>query len=425
MAKESRQHGALAILSLPVWRNRCIVSGALNIQESSGQKYTVYCLTVASNAGAMWTVHKRYSDFEQLHASLGKAAAGHLPVKKFLSKTGERVVKERMEGLNSYIQATLANPETAWAPFVGAFLAQDQVLVSAAYVSQSWSAEWAPDFIEQIARWKAMRGRRIEDNAEAKDSWRQEKEDMQATIDALREEVDMLRQEKEIVASDRETDLIAEVNQLRTEKEREAIEKQHRETSLQAQVELMQRQFQEMLGSKDLEVQHLHQSLRDAHCAPAPKVEVVYQPPPIQVNQPQPPAPEEVHHHHHHQHQLPPQAPPKRVATSVPPPTKVLSTKERVLKAKADRVAKEYEDRVKELALANQEISVVMHEANMRAKGEFEVTRRGSAASDEEQQVPAVAPAYQPQQQQWQQKSQHARKIPLVASGGPNILRAP
>ena len=67
-------HGAVAILLHPIWRNRAMVGGALSVHDPSGSKYTVYCVTVASNAGQMWTVHKRYSDYEQLHAQLGKSA---------------------------------------------------------------------------------------------------------------------------------------------------------------------------------------------------------------------------------------------------------------------------------------------------------------------------------------------------------------
>ena len=71
----------------------------------------------------LFEVHKRYSDFEQLHCDLGKSAGGRMPGKTFFgSNTSEKIIRERMQGLHSYIQATLANASTAWAPCVDAFL---------------------------------------------------------------------------------------------------------------------------------------------------------------------------------------------------------------------------------------------------------------------------------------------------------------
>ena len=56
------------------------------------------------------------------------------------------------------------------------------------------------------------------------------------------------------------------------------------------------------------------------------------------------------------------------------PTERHLSTKERVLKAKADRVAKEQADRMRELANADYDIAKTRYEGMRRAKGEFKPT---------------------------------------------------
>merc|ERR1712216_522336 len=81
-------------------------------------------------------------------------------------------------------------------------------------------------------------------------------------------------------------------------------------------------------------------------------------------------------------------SPPKTASPSqIKPPSpakRVLSTKERVLKAKADRIEKEQAERRRQLREANKNVMAELQHANARAKGEFEPT----IVQDEAQEVP-------------------------------------
>jgi len=345
-------------------------------------------MTVASNAGALWTVHKRYSDFENLHNTLGKMVSGRLPGKKYFGgNLTEQLVTERMQGLNDYVQATLANPAAAWAPALASFLAKGQELTPGKWVIGKWDAEWANAFMEELSRWKTMRGKSIERDdpvndsaveaavAQAQKAWNKERCELQVTIsemDAerreLRKQIEKLQEEIRMCqpvqkqgpdeqAVQRQEALLREVASLKEERALEETQSAQREQEFQEQMQHMQNEFQAMLQTKQDEIYFLKKAVPEPQTAPMQPIVVPSQPAPR----------------------------PTPVPALAPKPTssfeeeRVLSTKERVLKAKADRLAREHEDRLRELAAAQSEQIGLMCAAAERAKGEFEVTRRNSA----------------------------------------------
>jgi len=129
---------------------QAIVSGAMNVFKN-GNRYAVYRLAIRDKSRTVWMAHKRYTDFEELHKSVGKAIGAALPGKTLFGKNDENVIKARMVSLNDYLAAMLASPVAVEHPTLAAFLQRDQPLIGEEHVVDSWDADWAGAFLGKEA----------------------------------------------------------------------------------------------------------------------------------------------------------------------------------------------------------------------------------------------------------------------------------
>lgn len=106
---------------------QAVISGAMNIVQKNN-RFTIFAIAMNNKSGS-WVVHKRYSEFENLHKQVGAHTSAKLPGKKlFGSSTDAAVVKERMVGLNEYLQVLLDNDAVSASDPVDGFLAKGQQL---------------------------------------------------------------------------------------------------------------------------------------------------------------------------------------------------------------------------------------------------------------------------------------------------------
>lgn len=103
------------------------VVGAETVMASTGP-YVVFTVRVRSVVGEIWTVYRRYKNFERLHRRIrNKAGPGELklPPKRLLaSALSDRLVSDRRAMLDSYLKAVLASDQLAVCEDVQDFLSQ-------------------------------------------------------------------------------------------------------------------------------------------------------------------------------------------------------------------------------------------------------------------------------------------------------------
>jgi len=129
---------------------QAIISGAMNVARA-GSRFTVYRVTIRNKARQLWHAHKRYSEFEALHAAVKPPPEALLPGKTLFGKNDAKVIHERMEGLNTYLSVLLGNEQCLEHPALSAFLAKDQPLVNDEAVIESFDADWAGAFLGKEA----------------------------------------------------------------------------------------------------------------------------------------------------------------------------------------------------------------------------------------------------------------------------------
>merc|ERR1712185_813268 len=101
-------------MGAPMAQEQLRVSGARLLAHESRGGAEFYCIEVFGFSGQPWTVWKRYSQFDQLRASLRTNL--RFPPKQFLCKSAG-FLQTRQQGLTEWLTTVLAMAQTCpgWA----------------------------------------------------------------------------------------------------------------------------------------------------------------------------------------------------------------------------------------------------------------------------------------------------------------------
>lgn len=148
-------------MSLPAeFKIGCINVPSVSLRRlgtsQSGSQFAVFALVVEATSGGSplrWTVHRRYTDFTELHTKLSKSYTDLpiLPGKRVIGNFSAAFLDERRLQLQDYLRSLMSNERAVKSPgfmsFIGAVQFIDQVKGGGAMTSFPYtfrSGRYAP-----------------------------------------------------------------------------------------------------------------------------------------------------------------------------------------------------------------------------------------------------------------------------------------